>query len=410
MAVFNAAKREIDIKIVYYGPALCGKTTNVQSIHKKLAPHQRGEMMSFATKDDRTLFFDFLPIELGDVKGFKTRFHLYTVPGQVYYALTRRAVLTGVDGVVFVADSQEGKTEENLKSLKDLNENLKYYKKDLSTLPFIIQYNKMDLDDILSVEELNSALNTLDVPCFASSAIQGTGVMETLTACCKLVLKQMDKISGKRKRPRAAAPSQPEEEADLDEPVIKITSEEPPAEAEVQEPVVAAPEIKGSEEMPSLEPLSSEQPQIPDSAEPEIQLDSSYLSPDLSEPIGPVGEKQEEIGLKDQVSSLKLESEPEPVSVGEPQEDMGLEDQVPSLSLEDEPEPVSVGEPEIPSEAPPVGIQAEPDAGIKIISCGQPQKDSDTSIKVPIVFKIESLDREYTVNITIKFDDFKLKG
>ena len=106
MAVFNAAKKEIDIKIVYYGPALCGKTTNVQCVHRMLSPDQRGDIMSLATKDDRTLFFDFLPIELGNIRGFKTRFHIYTVPGQVYYALTRRAVLTGVDGVVFVADSQ----------------------------------------------------------------------------------------------------------------------------------------------------------------------------------------------------------------------------------------------------------------------------------------------------------------
>ena len=129
-----------------------------QTIHEKLAPHQRGEMVSLATKDDRTLFFDFLPIELGNVKGFKTRFHIYTVPGQVYYALTRRAVLTNVDGVVFVADSQTGKMEDNIESYKDLEENLKFYKKDLLTTPFVIQYNKRDLPDVMPVEELQPHL------------------------------------------------------------------------------------------------------------------------------------------------------------------------------------------------------------------------------------------------------------
>src|SRR5210317_886119 len=164
MAVFNAAKREIDIKIVYYGPALCGKTTNVQTVHKKISPQQRGDIMSLATKDDRTLFFDFMPIELGNVKGFKTRFHLYTVPGQVYYALTRRAVLTSVDGVIFVADSQLSKLDENIESLNDLDENLKFHKKSLETVPFVIQYNKRDMDDIMSVSDLEAAINKYNIP------------------------------------------------------------------------------------------------------------------------------------------------------------------------------------------------------------------------------------------------------
>jgi len=178
MAVFNAAKREIDLKIVYYGPAMCGKTTNVQSIHKMLAPQQRGELMSLATKDDRTLFFDFLPIELGDVRGFKTRFHIYTVPGQVYYGLTRRAVLTGADGVVFVVDSQTNKLQDNIESLKDLAENLKFYKKDLTSFPFVFQYNKRDLPHVAPVDELDSMLNQLNVPSFESSAEAGENVAD----------------------------------------------------------------------------------------------------------------------------------------------------------------------------------------------------------------------------------------
>lgn len=212
MPILNSKKREIDIKIVYYGPALCGKTTNLQTIFKKLAPHQRGEMVSLATKDDRTLFFDFLPIELGNVKGYKTRFHVYTVPGQVYYGLTRRAVLTNIDGVIFVADSQVGKMEENIESFNDLEENLTFYKKDIYSIPFIIQYNKRDLPNIISVEELNATLNKLHSPYFEACAIKGPGVMETLTACCKQILRQFDAGS-----------------VTHDAPVIKIIKEPEPS-------------------------------------------------------------------------------------------------------------------------------------------------------------------------------------
>ncbi|MBW1855068.1 MAG: gliding-motility protein MglA [Deltaproteobacteria bacterium] len=199
MVVYNPAKREIDIKIVYYGPALCGKTTNVQSVHKIMNPQQRGELVSLATKDDRTLFFDFLPIELDSIKGFKTHFHIYTVPGQVMYNLTRRAVLTGADGVVFVADSQVDKMDENIESLNDLKDNLGYYKKDLESFPFVIQYNKRDLDNVVSVKELEEKLNATMVPSFAASAVNGEGVMETLTMCCRLVLKKItDKTGAQR--------------------------------------------------------------------------------------------------------------------------------------------------------------------------------------------------------------------
>lgn len=200
MAVINAEKREIDLKIVYYGPGLCGKTTNVQCIHRLLNPQQRGELVSLATKDDRTLFFDFLSIEPGSVRGFKTRFHIYTVPGQVHYALTRRAVLTGADGVVFVVDSQTEKLDENIASLKDLAENLRFYNKDITTFPMVQQYNKRDLPNIMPAEELKTMFNILDVPAFESSAITGMGVMDTLTAICKTVLEHLDKGMAKKKK------------------------------------------------------------------------------------------------------------------------------------------------------------------------------------------------------------------
>jgi signal recognition particle receptor subunit beta len=195
MVVFNPQKKEIDIKVVYYGPALCGKTTNLKSVHLNLNPHQRGELISLATKDDRTLFFDFLPIQLENIKGFKTRFHIYTVPGQVFYTLTRKAVLTGVDGVIFVADSQNGKMKENIESLNDLKDNLKYYNKTLDSIPLVIQYNKRDLPGLIPLTEMNEQLNTMRAPYFEACALSGKGVMQTLTMCCKLVLKQMQNKS-----------------------------------------------------------------------------------------------------------------------------------------------------------------------------------------------------------------------
>jgi len=200
MAMFNLAKRELDLKIVYCGPAMCGKTTNLQRIHKMLGPQQRGELVSLATKDDRTLFFDFLSIERY-ISGLKTRFHLYTVPGQVQYALTRRAVLMGADGVVFVVDSQTSKLQENIESLKDLGEHLRFYKKDLNTFPFVLQYNKRDLPDIIPVDVLNATFNRLNkIPTFESSAITGMGVAATLYAICKIVQKHMDRDTANKKR------------------------------------------------------------------------------------------------------------------------------------------------------------------------------------------------------------------
>ncbi len=199
MAVFNNLRKEIDAKIVYYGPGLSGKTTNLQFIHQNLKPEQRGKLVSLATNEERTLFFDFLPIELEKVRGFKTRFHLYTVPGQTYYGATRRAVLSGADGVIFVADSQADKMEDNLLSFKDLQENLCYYRKKIENTPLIIQYNKRDLPNILPVEELNKKINPLNVLNFEASAISGKGVFEALTMICRLVLKAIEAGTETRK-------------------------------------------------------------------------------------------------------------------------------------------------------------------------------------------------------------------
>ena len=191
MSMINYASREINCKIVYYGTGLGGKTTNLEYIYSRVNPETKGKMISLATETERTLFFDFLPIDLGEVRGFKTRFHLYTVPGQVYYNASRRLILKGVDGLVFVADSQATRAEANIESMHNLYENLSTYGYDLQTIPFAIQYNKRDMDNILPVEELRAQINPMGVPDFEGVAIEGKGVFETLSCVSKLVVKAL---------------------------------------------------------------------------------------------------------------------------------------------------------------------------------------------------------------------------
>jgi signal recognition particle receptor subunit beta len=191
MVSINYAFKEISCKIVYYGPGLSGKTTNLQYVHKKIPANTKGELISLATDADRTLFFDFLPLNIGDIHGFSTKFQLYTVPGQVFYNATRKLVLRGVDGLVFVADSQRCKMDENLESLKNLEENLKEYGYDLEKLPMVLQYNKRDLPDIASLEELETQLNPKGLTCFESVATTGEGVFDTLKCITKIVLDKM---------------------------------------------------------------------------------------------------------------------------------------------------------------------------------------------------------------------------
>lgn len=196
MSSINFATREISCKVVYYGPGLSGKTTNLQVIHQKMPQDKRTDMVSLATEGDRTLFFDFLPLNLGDIKGFKTRFQLYTVPGQVYYNSTRKLVLRGVDGIVFVADSQRSRQAENLESLQNLRQNLQEYGMDLDEIPLVIQFNKRDMDDVLSLEELNKELNPGNVPTFPSTAHNGKGVVTTLKAIAMLVIEKFNVKQG----------------------------------------------------------------------------------------------------------------------------------------------------------------------------------------------------------------------
>ena len=198
MAIVNLKKRQIECKVVYYGPGRCGKTTNLEYIHKAFKNQVKGEMVSINTDGDRTLFFDFLPLELGKLKGCDVRVQLYTVPGQVRYESTRKLVLRGADGIIFVADSLEVRREKNMLALKDLHQNLKEYNLSIFKVPLVMQFNKRDLNDadiaLMSLEQMQHDLNRqLKVPCFPGSALTGNGVGKTLNACLKLLLKSIQK-------------------------------------------------------------------------------------------------------------------------------------------------------------------------------------------------------------------------
>ena len=193
MSFINYAAREINCKVVYYGPGLCGKTTNLQYIYERSSPNAKGKMISLATETERTLFFDFLPLDLGEVGGFKLRFHLYTVPGQVFYDASRKLILNRSDAVIFVADSQEGRFEANIESMENLRTNLNEQNVELDSMPWVIQYNKRDLPEVNSLDELEAALNPKGAPHHEAVARTGMGVFETLKSTAKLVVNDLKK-------------------------------------------------------------------------------------------------------------------------------------------------------------------------------------------------------------------------
>jgi len=205
MALFNYASREITLKVVYYGPGLSGKTTNLQWLHENLDEARRSKLLSLATETDRTLFFDFLPMDLGNIGGFKVKFQLYTVPGQVRYDATRKLVLKGADAIVFVADSQKAMRDSNLVSFENMKENLSANNLDYKTILLVLQYNKRDLPDIMSIEEMNSDLNERKVEVLESVAVKGTGVRETFNAVSNLLVQEANRRQKMYEQGQAAA-------------------------------------------------------------------------------------------------------------------------------------------------------------------------------------------------------------
>lgn len=225
MALFNYTSREINAKIVYYGPGLSGKTTNIKCIYEKIVPEKKGKLITLPTYGDRTLFFDFFPLEAGEIKGYKMRFHLYTVPGQVFYNATRKLVLKGADGVVFVADSQEDMLDSNLESMNNLRRNLIDHGINLDDFPFVIQYNKKDLPNIIPVEVLNRTLNPVGRPFFPASAATGEGVLETLTSISRLVLADLKEMI-ETGRPRKRTPVQVDQVMPVTPSIVDVETQQ----------------------------------------------------------------------------------------------------------------------------------------------------------------------------------------
>ncbi len=293
MASINYASKEISCKIVFYGPGLSGKTTNLQYVHQKIPEQSRGELISLATDQDRTLYFDFLPLNIGKIHGFSTKFQLYTVPGQVYYNATRKLVLRGVDGLVFVADSQKSKMDENIESLQNLKDNLREYEYNMERIPLVFQYNKRDLPALSSVGELQEALNPKGQPHFESVATKGMGVFDTLKCISKLVLDQAKrrelfsdrKMEGKRaervyaepvcssvtaREQATAVASTPSADTPAQQPGVTVAQKEPdttPTPKEVPQESKAkigleVEEVPQKENTPIVQPPMQESPTI----------------------------------------------------------------------------------------------------------------------------------------------------
>ncbi len=248
MVSINYSAREVCCKIVYYGPGLSGKTTNLQYVHSKVPQKTRGKLISLATEADRTLYFDFLPLNIGTINGLTAKFQLYTVPGQVYYNATRKLVLRGVDGLVFVADSQPDKMDENIESLTNLVENLVEYGYDPNTLPIVIQYNKQDLPGVWTTEQLNAALNKYGWPSFEASATVGNGVFDTLKSIIKMVLDKAKQTSAPKIATATPRVTPTPDTAASSEPP---TPPQPPAPTVQPEVAVTAPEVAFNQAPPA---------------------------------------------------------------------------------------------------------------------------------------------------------------
>jgi signal recognition particle receptor subunit beta len=402
MPVFNYAKKEVNVKVVYYGPGLSGKTTNLQQIHEGIKPEFKGKLVSLATQTDRTLFFDFMPLELGSLGGYKIRLHLYTVPGQVHYNATRKLVLKGVDGVVFVADSQRAMSDANVESFFNLEKNLQSYGKALQELPHVIQANKRDLDDILPMEEIAALLNRFGAPLTEAVASEGTGALETLTEIVRMVLKGLrdqfktrgeegDGVSGtdsgtdtdsgamrKPEPPKAelgVAPepepvveAEPEPEPEPEAVSVPVPQEEP-APVEEYQPDPRMPDealAKAGSHPPSLAPNGQlwrtriQDPVIPDTAQP-ITVTVPVEGIGTLELSIAVTAKIVEEGRRVEITvdGASLAGElPGPDSLPvEPQSD--LQETVPAEAPEPEPEPEPASEPE-PEPAPETDIPLPP--------------------------------------------------
>ena len=356
MALINYANKEINAKIVYYGPGLSGKTTNIQYIFQRLKPEHRGKLITLPTQTDRTLFFDFLPVEIPDVKGFTTRFHLYTVPGQVFYNATRKMVLKGVDGIVFVADSQKEKLTDNIDSLKNLDENLNEYGKSIKTIPFVFQFNKRDLGDINSPAELNRRLNELGYPSIEAIATSGKGVMETLSVISRMVLRHLKESYESQKILRYGESP----EAGADEEVI----EDRPSRVDHEAP----PQRRQTVDLSEGEIIEPE----------DLVAEAERASGKVRDHLGVMGEYGEVEVVADTGSEeIPIEVTPQDI---EPMETM-----------------------ETPREGPPTKAST----AIDLVLGGEVERTGPASFQIPLTFRVHDVQKDIVLNISVQIADSK---
>ena len=355
MVLFNYSARELTAKIVYYGPGLCGKTTNLQVVYNSLPENVKGKMLSLATRTDRTLFFDFLPLDLGDIAGMKTRIQLYTVPGQVFYNETRKLVLTGSDGIVFVADCQAHLLAANIESFKNLEDNLRFHGINLKDLPLVLQFNKRDLPSLTSVEELNLALNKYNSPFYEAVATTGIGVQDTLRAITKLVLinlckkfdfKRYEEIKTRPEAKRKDAPFPPEaalEEIKVAEEQVTVPlteqmhsapTESGPVELQKEEVTVGIERSKGLGGDAYAEKNISAAPERHGDVEPATsRYDEAEI--EIVDDLEEIELLEEEIEYQPVLESEPVSSPPEPIAeTAEPSTDTYAPEQVTAIDFE----------------------------------------------------------------------------
>ena len=408
MALLNHAKKELSAKIVYYGPGLSGKTTNLEWVHRKWEPDKRGKLISLETKTDRTLFFDFLPVQIGEIGGYRTRFNVYTVPGQIFYNETRRMVLKGVDGIVFVADSQQEMASENVENLKNLAENLRSIGKDIKQIPMVIQYNKRDLPNTLTVDELNRLLNREGLPFFEAIAVQGEGVLTTLARVTRMVADNLktglfasvrEEVRAPEPAPApnppAAARCHPAESA-----FVSATEDGPAFLGELREnassPRVAAREdregpgslmVGDAGFRPDARWLAPESPVRPRNA-PTLELPNIFgeESPVLAGSAALAGESAEQEG-----QSCRQEV---PAPPREQDETRAAENWV-------DPSVVSFAEESGPGEDEPVELS---------VLLGNPERKAANEVRVPLSIRSNGTGKRLTFRLVIRLDPSELSA
>jgi signal recognition particle receptor subunit beta len=407
MVLFNYSTKELTAKVVYYGPGLCGKTTNLHYIHQALPENVKGKMLSLATKTDRTLFFDFLPIDLGEIRGMQTRVQLYTVPGQVFYNETRKLVLKGADGIVFVADSQQQMLKANVESFKNLEENLKGHGLILSEMPHVIQFNKRDLPKLSGIEEMNSAINKYNAPFYESVATTGIGIQDTLKAITKLVLLHLTKkYDPKATAGAKAAPARKPAKA----PRAAAIPAAPPTSQTI--PVSAmADEMQGQAEGMRASAPVAVAPVTPGSGEPYFgQDDIESLVAEVAETEPPIAEPS--VAVESMAAQTSGLARPAESVVEEPLEAPELSLSEPEIDLPSEPQPTRK------MEAPEVEIAIEEPAKAEPLSAKPPMAnrtfeiDCDAGTDLPkdlaAVSAPPAADDETTITLTDVVNDEEL--